>query len=190
MDLIESGKRFQNRIPIFRPLYINLPAIPPEVLESEGGFFGWVIRLVQARSRKPGRFRRLLARLVRHLESMPREEQSRWIEFLSYLHGLIYNARDPAEQSSLQWEIESSVATKGHRQEVHFMGRTIADALKEEGRLENARTTLIRLLKRRFGEVPEESVGIIQATSDLERLNHWLDLVVSAATLEEIGIGS
>ena len=70
------------------------------------------------------------------------------------------------------------------------MGRTIADALKEEGRLEKSREILIRLLRRRFGEIPDESVGIIQATTDLERLNHWLDLVVSAGTLEEIEIGS
>ena len=69
------------------------------------------------------------------------------------------------------------------------MGRTIADELKDEGRLETARETLARLLRRRFGEVPEETVAVIFATADLERLNGWLDLVVTAETIEEVGIG-
>jgi len=45
-----------------------------------------------------------------------------------------------------------------------------------------------RQLRRRFGEVPELTREAIRATADLERLNGWLDLVVTAETLEEFGI--
>jgi len=78
------------------------------------------------------------------------------------------------------------------------MGRTIADALKDEGRiegraqgrLETARGTLIRLLHRRFGNVPDETIQIIEATSDLDRLNTWLDRFATAETLDDVGVES
>ena len=78
------------------------------------------------------------------------------------------------------------------------MGKTIAEDLMEkghakghaQGQLENARTTLIRQLRVRFGDQPEETVAVIQTESDLERLSTWLDLVVTAESLENIGIGS
>ncbi len=78
------------------------------------------------------------------------------------------------------------------------MGKTIAEDLMEKGhaeghargQLENARTILIRQLGVRFGELPEKTVAVIQATSDLEQLNTWLDRFAIAKTLEDVGIGS
>jgi hypothetical protein len=120
---------------------------------------------------------------------MPDEERLRWLELLSYIHALVYHVRRPEEQPGLWREIESSVATDAHRQEVFHMGRTIADELRHETRIEAARETLIRQIRRRFGEVPEETVAVIQSTFDLDRLNGWLDRFATAETLEQIGIG-
>ena len=75
-----------------------------------------------------------------------------------------------------------------HRQEVFEMRRTIADELKEEGAIKNSQQTLIRLLKRRFGSVPDEVTSMIRGTDDPEQLNAWLDQVVTAETLDEVGI--
>jgi hypothetical protein len=92
----------------------------------------------------------------------------------------------------LQQAIEASVRTDEHRQEVFEMRRTIADELKEEGAKKGALTTrqqtLIRLLKRRFGDVPDELSSTILATNDPEQLDEWLDQVVTAETLDEVGI--
>ena len=68
------------------------------------------------------------------------------------------------------------------------MRRTIADELEERGAIRNRQQTLIRLLKRRFGDVPDGLSSTIRATNDPERLDAWLDQVVTAETLEEIGI--
>jgi len=198
MDLTRAGEQFRNEIPFLRPLFLSLPGVAPEVLETEGGFFGWVLHLTRARKGKAGTFRRLVARIVRHLESMPEEDRARWEEFLAYIHALVYHERHPAEQPRLQQEIEASVMIDTHRQEVCRMGKTIADDLMEKGmekgqalgQLKKARATLIRQLGVRFGELPEKTVAVIQATSDLEQLDTWLDLVVTAETLEDIGIGS
>ena len=94
------------------------------------------------------------------------------------------------------------------------MGKTIAEALRDEGRAEGrvegrakgreegrakgheegrvteARSTLLRQLTRRFGEVPADLASIIESTHDLERLAGWLDQVVTAERLEDVGIGN
>ena len=49
--------------------------------------------------------------------------------------------------------------------------------------------TLLRLLQRRFGEIPEDLVTIIEETKDQARLDGWLDQVVTVDRLEDVGIG-
>ena len=197
-DLVTPGERFQNEIPLLHPLFLSLPAVAPEVLETKGGFFGWILQLTQARNEGRGAFRRLLVRIIRHLESIPEADRVRWQEFLEYIHALVYHVRHPEEQPRLQQEIEASVVTDTRRQEVFRMGKTIAEDLMERGhaeghargQLEKARATLIRLLCVRFGELPEKTVAVIQAESDQELLDTWLDRFATAESLEDVGIGS
>jgi hypothetical protein len=68
------------------------------------------------------------------------------------------------------------------------MRRTIADQLREEGGIEALQQILIRLLKRRFGDVPDELSSTILATKNPEQLDEWLDQVVTAQALEDVGI--
>jgi len=68
------------------------------------------------------------------------------------------------------------------------MRRTIADELKEEGAIRKSQQTLIRQLKRRFGDVPDELASTIRATGDVEQLDAWLDRFATAQTLDEVGI--
>jgi len=69
------------------------------------------------------------------------------------------------------------------------MGKTIADELKEEGMIERSQQTLIRQLRRRFGEIPEEMACTIETTRDMAELELWLDNVVTASSLEGVGVG-
>jgi hypothetical protein len=188
VDLVEMGECFESTTPAMEPLFINLSAIAAETLESEGGFFGSVLRLVQQRKSRPREFQQLLNRVVQHLETMPDAERLRWLELLSYVMALVYHVREPSEWPSLQNAIEASVQTDEHRQEVFEMRRTIADELKEEGATKAFQQTLIRQLKRRFGDVPDDVTSMIRGTDDAEQLNAWLDQVVTAETLDEVGI--
>jgi len=189
VDRVEGGERFRECIPVLDPLFLNLPAIAPQRLETEGGFFGWVLALVQGRKKRPRRFRQLLVRVIRALEAMPERERMRWLTFLSYIHALVYHERSAAEQPELRLHLDASAATDVDRQEVVRMVKTYAEVVKEEVCREMARAILIRQLGRRFGEVPDELVAVIQTTTDLGRLNGWLDLMVTSETLEAIGIG-
>jgi len=198
IDLVPAGGPFASMTPTFSPVLVNLQDIAPEILESEGGYLGWVLELVQQRRERPGQFRELLQRVVEHLETMADVQRLRWLDLLSYLLALVYHERDPEERPTLQRTIETSVGTDTNRKELSNMGKTIADQLREEGAREGERKgaraaaittrqkTLIRQLKRRFGDVPPSITDTIHATRDVRQLDRWLDQVITAAGLEDI----
>jgi ElaB/YqjD/DUF883 family membrane-anchored ribosome-binding protein len=198
VDLMEMGDRFVKETPHLEPLFINLGTMPPDRLEAQGGFFGWVLRLVQERRGRPAEFEALVERVVLHLETMPPAERSRWLEFLSYIHALVYHDRSRTEQPALQEKIEASVRTHEHRQEVKEMGKTFADELMAKGRregrkaeaLRSRKETLLRQLRSRFGKLPAETARVIETTKSVHELEGWLDLVVKAESLAEMRIGS
>jgi hypothetical protein len=187
-------------VPILDPLFVNLRDMQASKLESQGGYFGWVLRLLQERKARPIEFQNLVERVIQHLESMPHEERLRWLELLSYIQALVYHERDPCEQQGLRETIEASVRVEEHRLEVSKMSRTIADALREEGlkkglkkgrkegEIRGLRQALLRQIRKRFGEVSLEIVDTIEATEDINQLNTWLDQFVTARTLEQMKI--
>jgi hypothetical protein len=207
-DLIAMGARFGNAIPGLQPLFVNLRATPAEKLARAGGFFGRVLRLVQQRRARSKEFQDLLHWAVQQLEGMPQRDRRRWLELLSYVHALVYHERDPAEHRKLQETIEASLRTDEHRQEVFKMGKTIAQSLieqgiergieqgiergiergMEKGEVKARRSILIRQLHKRFGELPNEMVLTIEATEDTGQLDGWLERVVTAKNLKEVGI--
>ncbi len=95
--------------------------------------------------------------------------------------------------------VEDSVCGEELRREVSKMSRTMADVLIErgwtsgrtEGRTEAAietrQQTLLRQLRRRFDDVPPEVTQAINATTATEQLDDWLDQVLTANSLEEMG---
>jgi hypothetical protein len=66
----------------------------------------------------------------------------------------------------------------------------MADVLEEKGARKALQQTLLRLLKRRFGNVPAAVRATIRGTHDPKQLDEWLDQVVTAATLDDVGIGT
>ena len=205
VDLMERGDEFRAVTSIIeRPLFVNLPELSASQLEHDGGYLGWVLQLFQQRKKRVGEFEELVERVITHLESMPPEEHQRLFELLSYIDALIYHERNEREQTRLRETVERSIQNEELRQEVIEMGKTMADVLMERGRTEGERKgrtegrteaaietrqqTLVRLLRRRFGDVPASAVSAVEATTDVERLDTWLDRLVTASTLDELEI--
>ena len=133
-DLIERGDEFRAVTPIVeRPLFLNLPELDAETLEHDGGFFGWVLRLVQQRKSRAGEFQELVERVGAHLEAMPPAERQRWRELLYYLGAMICHDRPESEHAKLQEVLEQSMQNEELRQEVIEMGKSMADVLMERG---------------------------------------------------------
>jgi Domain of unknown function (DUF4351) len=56
-------------------------------------------------------------------------------------------------------------------------------------RLLNARQqTLVRQLRKKFGKLPAAMVQHIEATTQVEQLDTWLDEVIDARKLANVGI--
>jgi hypothetical protein len=90
-------------------------------------------------------------------------------------------------------ELERSIETQAIRKEIHSMGKTIADALREEGErkgiLKGKQETLLLQLRRKFGKkVTPAMVANIRRTKKLESLDEWLGRILEADALEDVGI--
>ncbi len=58
----------------------------------------------------------------------------------------------------------------------------------EQEALEARRQTLLRLLRRRFGDVPEAVTEVVTACRDVQQLDTWLDNFATARALADVGI--
>jgi len=61
---------------------------------------------------------------------------------------------------------------------------------KAEGRVEAKRETLLRLLTRKFGALPQETTSRVRALESVEELDAYLDRVLTAKSLGEMGLGA
>ena len=204
VDLVEAGEAFAAVTPSLTPLFVNLESMPAEALEAEGGALGWVLRLVKEQRAGAGEFQGLLDRVLQRLGAMSRRDEERWFELLSYLHALVYHRREGAEVPALERMILSCARTEEQSRELSSMGQTYAEYLeqkgiekgreegrekgREEGEIRSRRAILMRLLRSRFGEVPAEVAARIEATSDIAALDRWLDRILDAESIADVGI--
>ncbi len=160
-ELIEGGGAdFADVVPQFRPLFLNLAAVPAEELETSGGYFGWLLELIRLRHAPADEFRATTTRVVCHLEAMAEVERERWLLFLSYIGTMIHQERARPEHPGLYELIGNSIRSDTRRREVETIMETMADYLRAEGRrageIHSRQQTLVRLLRRRFGRVPRD----------------------------------
>jgi hypothetical protein len=59
---------------------------------------------------------------------------------------------------------------------------------RKEGRKEEARRTLLRLLQLRFGALPTITVRRVEGCGDLDQLHTWCDGVLTAPDLKALGL--
>jgi hypothetical protein len=192
-ELVRGGKLFEKRLPHLEPDFINLSTTTQEELQSKIGTLGWILWLFQQRKQKADAFRDVLTHVVQRIDNLPAKSSGRWEYLLWYAHALIYHVREGDERRQMVEFIRKTVRTS-KQAEVEAMSKTIAEVIKEEGFLEGAlsskRETLMRLLWVRFKRVPETVQAEINATQDIEKLAGWLDEVVLAKHLSDMGFSS
>jgi hypothetical protein len=179
--------------PEFVPLFLNIGRVSPEALDSEGGAFGLLLRLVQQRRSRKEVFEGSLRRVVKALEGQLADaDRDRWLGLLSYLQALIYHERETPEHEPMQRLVADSVQNDRHRREVFDMGKTIAESLMEEGAAREAvnvrRQTLLLLLREKFKRIPEGVVRRVEGTESVEQLDAWIKAFARAKKLADVGI--
>ena len=68
-------------------------------------------------------------------------------------------------------------------EELVLVESPIIARLLAEARAETEARSVLRLLARRFGAVPEELAAAVRARTDVGRLERWLELTVDATSL-------
>jgi hypothetical protein len=192
-QLVHHGELFGPLIPTLAPVFVNLAETGAEVLQSQVGTFGWVLWLIQQKRRKEAEFRDVLRQVVGRVERLHARQRGRWQQLLWFAHALVYHAREEPERGPLADFIRATVR-QAEQPEVQIMGRTIAEALRDEGKAEGAlakqRETLLRLLRLKYKRVSSAIVAEVEATQDVEQLDHWLDAVVTADKITDIPFAS
>jgi predicted transposase/invertase (TIGR01784 family) len=201
-DLFTDVPEIAEYLPAIKPMFIPLRDTAATVLKQEGGAFGQILRLFQAREAQQDTFSVLLDEAVAELEKLPKSERVRWQELMSYLHALVYHVRSPNEHAELFARIEHAVRSERRRKETAEMKETIADMLRAEGRAEGRkegaklegirlrRQVLLRTLRGRFGEPNRKTIAAIENCESLERLDEWFEKTWTAQSLDEVGISS
>jgi hypothetical protein len=188
-ELVLQGKLFEKRLPTLEPEFINLLTTDTADLQSKSGLFGWVLWLIQQKRQSQAGFRDVLRQVATRVHRLHGTKPGRWDSLLSFMHAMIYHDRETDEHEALV-EIIRSTVRKGHQPEVILMGKTIAQALREEGKQEGAiegrRDFFLFQMKRKFKNIPASIVAEIQGTTDLHQFDIWGDAILTADTIADI----
>jgi len=123
---------------------------------------------------------------------------------MHYILLLIYNRREPEEHPKLTEIVHNAVQDRKRREEVSKMGRTIAQALIEEGReigmeigmgigvekgtIQTKQEDLIELIQFRFQNIRPETNDKICSIQDANRLTALFRHALRANSIDEIEI--
>jgi len=207
IDLPGSLERF---VPCHETLFFNLKSSEPESLVASGHPFGWVLRVMQKEEASFEEIREALVVAVRHLEGMSDEERAIWEKLIRFLLLLIYHRRVPSERGDLLELLETSVKDKSRREEVERMGKTIAQALIEEGKeigkelgikegkelgiregkelglVQAKQEALMKLLQNKFGDSARDIIERVKTIQDINELDTLFDRALTSKTLDEL----
>jgi hypothetical protein len=168
---------------------------------DHGGALGLVLHVLQQRHAGIEAFHGLLTNAVGQIQERAPRAPHRLVELLAYLTALVYHFRNEQEHASLRDDLERSIDVQPIRREIRAMGRTIAEALREEGKrkgrregkregvVEGKQETLVFQLRRKFGRRLTPAItAVIEGTREVRTLDGWLGNVLDADTLEDVGI--
>jgi hypothetical protein len=196
-DLVRCGKLFERRLPHLEPEFINLATTSAQELQTGIGTLGWVLWLSQQRKGKAEVFRDVLRQAVQRVDRLGAGSHGRWEDLLWFAHALVYHVREPGEREEMADFIRATVRVS-RQAEVRNMGKTIAEALIEEGivkgmergELKRSRENLLLLLREKYKRVPAAIEAEINATQDIQQLETWMKELIRAKKLTDIHFAS
>lgn len=85
-------------------------------------------------------------------------------------------------------EKEYKMTEAGKPQEGNAVWMTWSERLLAEGERRALKGVLVRLLEKRFGPVPQKALKKVESLKSVPRLNELVERVVTASSLEELGL--
>jgi hypothetical protein len=170
-------------VPSFRFLLDDISVETDESLRARAmTALGRLLLFCLRHGREPARFLQEIARwlgLVAEARAAPGG-----LEALQLIWRYIVTANNPTDSQEL---VKQLLAVVGKEEESEIM--SIADWYEDRGRQAGlktgARNALLKLLRARFGALPDAAAARIEA-ADAAQLDVWIDRVLTAATLDAV----
>ena len=185
-------KPLERFVPRHDMLYLNVKATAKEQLTAYEHPFGWLLRIIQRENASLEELASELKLAIEQLDKLPDAESNQWIRAMHYILLLIHNRREPEEHTKLTDIVTDAVQNRKRRGEVSEMGRTIAQALIEEGVekgiIQTKQEYLIELIRFRFQSIRSGIDDKIHSIQDVDRLTALFRRALSANSINELGI--
>lgn len=191
-DMLAGPEAFKKFAPIWQPLFVDLAGMTPaELLQAAGEWLN-TLAVVRADQESTSEFTAVLEQALRRLEDLADKDRGRWYDLVHFaLQWAIYR-RAPEERGDLVQLALASQTNATHQKEVRTVAQTIADALRDEGKVEGqlrqARDILRDLLEEKFGSLPQLLLQRINTSNDLGRLNLAIRCVSRMNAVDELQI--
>jgi hypothetical protein len=170
---------FAEYLPSFRFLLDDISKERDEALRSRAMTALSRLALVCLRhAREPQELVDALGRWLDLVREVHRAPGGR--EALARIWRYIFVVSNPAKPEDL---VKRLVGVVGKESEEEVM--SVADWLEQRGEQRGLRRALLKMLRTRFGEVPDEAMARVQAADDAQ-LDAWLERVLTAPTLDDV----
>jgi len=191
MDLPTELEPF---VPQHKTLFLNLNAMAPEKLTENPNPFGWILRIIQNEKAPIEKLTNELRQAVENIDKLTADERMQWQMAIHYILLLIYHRREPEERAQLTEIVQKSVQTRRRQEEVNNMGRTIAQALIEEGeqrgiergQVKSTQSNTLDILTVRFSVLSPTLTDLKERIQRIENLSVLQRLHIDAVKVESL----
>ena len=144
--------------------------------------FVWLMTVLQKESDDEKSMQETLDTALTQLDTLKDEDPMLHRNAMIYLSLIVRCRRHQSEQTPLLRMID----TRTENEEVKRIIMTGAEALIEEGRINEKRTDVLKIVQYRFAEQLDTVLNEITAIDDLVHLDELFDQVLTAETFEDI----
>lgn len=173
-------------IPSFRFLLDDLSTETDEALRARAmTALGRLVLFCLRHGREPARFVQEIGRWLGLLAEARIAPGGR--EALQLIWRYIMSVSNPADPQGLVKQF-SAVVSKEEEREIMSVADWYEDRGRQEGIKAGSCNALLKLLRARFGALPDAAESRIKA-ADTAQLDVWIERVLTAATLDEVLVG-
>ena len=202
-ELIQSPGFPSAQAPRWPILYLNLAEHPVEELLSSRRAWHQALAVVRAEHEKNvQKFAQVLGTATHGIDKLADIDNDRHWRLLEFILRWTTARRSDQEHDVLYHTAIQQVRPQ-HQEQIRDMSSKIRLTFEEtlelkaqqryeegkaEGELETRRTDLCRLLEKRFGPVPDELRGRIEACTDTDKLRASIDQVLDITSPDELAL--
>lgn len=191
MDVPEQLARF---VPTFDTLFFDVKDMQTDELMQTDHPFAWLMTVLQKEEDDADSMRQAFETALKRLDPLESENPVLHQNLLIYLYLLVIGRRQEDEHPDLLQLLR--VHTQNKEVENIIMSGAEAIMLRgieqgiEQGRINEKRTVVLKLLRHRFENVTDSVVDEITEIDDLVRLDELFDQALAAESFEDIDLSN